>query len=682
MNAHAQVQAEPAPSPSLTPARSGLLQRRCACGGTPGPDGECAECRSKRLTLQRRALDRAEPSEPPPIVHEVLRSLGQPLDPAIRAFMEPRFGHDFGQVRVHTDARATESTQAVNALAYTVGKNIVLAQEHYRPTATSGRQLLAHELAHVVQQREASDLWSADQLTLDSSHSMAEREAQRIGTEVAAGGSAAAGTPSARAHPGASASIVSRADPQAVALTMNLGRTVGTGLQFWPTNVTDTRVGPVTVQGGLASDQVSQLNVIIGENLTLRTLARQLLPLWTTATPFTPTGAAAPLPLDVITEEELAQGLLVYNQYYLPVPAMTNWRSGLRFPLPVEIDTTTGVATLNPTQIKQLAGAFAPAWMPFLDRQATATAAPPAATVQADVTAFLARETTARARGIHLGTRALTNAVAELPFIRETFRQLGAGAFEVALAFMDNLVNRQIELLAAQRDGAAILAEIRTALGAAPAVLTADQQASLNRANLMLGLVAGVAAVAPPAAARTRAEKTVTIDTVKLDGSSHTPVTDVAVANSILAQCNVRLAHGVDATATNAETTSWLGGNTDLRASPSCGSATTEERRLFQGATTRFGLGARIRAFYPATFSGYSSAGYSVPPFCATGAASPLRGMVVLSNATTREDLAHEVGHILLNSGVHPATNLMSPFGGRIVVRLTDPQCRTIHSNA
>ena len=81
---------------------------------------------------------------------------------------------------------------------------------------------------------------------------------------------------------------------------------------------------------------------------------------------------------------------------------MTNWRSGLRFPLPVEIDEATGVATLHPLQIRALAGAFDPAWAPLLDSRASATIAPLAATVQADVTAFLARETTALARGTHL----------------------------------------------------------------------------------------------------------------------------------------------------------------------------------------------------------------------------------------------------------------------------------------
>ena len=71
--------------------------------------------------LQRAAVNNSPTHEVPPIVHEVLRSPGQPLDAATHAFMAPRFGHDFSSVRVHTDAKAVESARAVNALAYTVG---------------------------------------------------------------------------------------------------------------------------------------------------------------------------------------------------------------------------------------------------------------------------------------------------------------------------------------------------------------------------------------------------------------------------------------------------------------------------------------------------------------------------------------------------------------------------------
>ena len=66
--------------------------------------------------------------------------------------MEPRFGHDFSQVRVHTDARAAESANAVNAAAYTVGQDLVFDSERYAPGTRAGRRLIAHELAHVIQQ--------------------------------------------------------------------------------------------------------------------------------------------------------------------------------------------------------------------------------------------------------------------------------------------------------------------------------------------------------------------------------------------------------------------------------------------------------------------------------------------------------------------------------------------------
>jgi hypothetical protein len=88
----------------------------------------------------------------PPIVHDVLRSPGQPLPASTRAFMEPRFGRDFGQVRVHTDAKAAESAAAINARAYTVDHNVVFGAGEFAPQTEAGGKLLAHELAHTAQQ--------------------------------------------------------------------------------------------------------------------------------------------------------------------------------------------------------------------------------------------------------------------------------------------------------------------------------------------------------------------------------------------------------------------------------------------------------------------------------------------------------------------------------------------------
>jgi outer membrane protein OmpA-like peptidoglycan-associated protein len=90
-----------------------------------------------------------------PSVHAVLRSPGQPLDPATRAFMEPRFGYDFSQVRIHSDAAAAKSARDVNAHAYTVGPDIVFGAGRFVPHTRDGQRLLAHELTHVAQKSGA-----------------------------------------------------------------------------------------------------------------------------------------------------------------------------------------------------------------------------------------------------------------------------------------------------------------------------------------------------------------------------------------------------------------------------------------------------------------------------------------------------------------------------------------------
>ncbi|HYN20773.1 MAG TPA: DUF4157 domain-containing protein [Thermoanaerobaculia bacterium] len=91
----------------------------------------------------------------PTHAQEVLASPGQPLDGSMRTELEPRFGHDFSRVRVHTDARAAESAGALHARAYTFGQDIVFGPGRYQPGSCAGRSLIGHELAHVVQQRRA-----------------------------------------------------------------------------------------------------------------------------------------------------------------------------------------------------------------------------------------------------------------------------------------------------------------------------------------------------------------------------------------------------------------------------------------------------------------------------------------------------------------------------------------------
>ncbi len=160
-----------------TSSSHGFLQR-CSNGV------ECEECRKKReATLQRAAVNASPTNDVPPIVHDVLRSPGQSLDRGTSTFMESRFGHDFSGVRVHSDGRAAESARSVNALAYTVGQNVVFGAGQYAPTTTAGKRLLAHELTHVVQQRNVSTALNT-KLAVGSHSDASEQEADRIANSV------------------------------------------------------------------------------------------------------------------------------------------------------------------------------------------------------------------------------------------------------------------------------------------------------------------------------------------------------------------------------------------------------------------------------------------------------------------------------------------------------------------
>ena len=142
-----KVQLFPLEASAQSPASSPQLARKCA---------ECEE-EAAAGALQAKPSGSSDVAErtAPRIVHDVLRDQGQPLDRAVRAKVEPMFRHDFGAVRVHADSLAAASAKRVGALAYTVGSDIVFGAGRYAPDTTAGRRLLAHELTHVVQQRNA-----------------------------------------------------------------------------------------------------------------------------------------------------------------------------------------------------------------------------------------------------------------------------------------------------------------------------------------------------------------------------------------------------------------------------------------------------------------------------------------------------------------------------------------------
>jgi Domain of unknown function (DUF4157) len=125
-------------------------------GALPQVSRKCAACEedSEEQQLQTKSGTAGVRSDAAPqLVHEVLRSPGQPIDSASRTFFEPRFGKDFSQVRVHTDERAAESARSVGARAYTVGQQVVFGHGLYAPHTADGQRLLAHELTHTLQQR-------------------------------------------------------------------------------------------------------------------------------------------------------------------------------------------------------------------------------------------------------------------------------------------------------------------------------------------------------------------------------------------------------------------------------------------------------------------------------------------------------------------------------------------------
>jgi hypothetical protein len=188
----------------MVPVRARVLQRECSCDHEHGGGEACQACQKKARVQRTPASAHAIGGAAPPIVGDVLRSSGHTLDAAARAFMEPRFGHDFGKVRVHTDARADASARQVSASAYTVGQHIVFRHGEYDVRSGAGRRLLAHELAHTLQQRNAIE--SSETIPIGRPDSSDERSA-----DAAAAAAVGTGLPRLVSREGRSAVQLQRA---------------------------------------------------------------------------------------------------------------------------------------------------------------------------------------------------------------------------------------------------------------------------------------------------------------------------------------------------------------------------------------------------------------------------------------------------------------------------------------
>lgn len=144
---------EPVPHPSTTAAIPSVQCQRAGDGGAP-----CPKCEEEKKGPVQRKIGDASGLGGMLVPDNLLQHLdhGRPLDSATRSFFEPRFGQDFSEVRLHTDATAADSARKLNALAYTFGNNVVMGAGQFAPHSSSGQRLLAHELTHVLQQRDAS----------------------------------------------------------------------------------------------------------------------------------------------------------------------------------------------------------------------------------------------------------------------------------------------------------------------------------------------------------------------------------------------------------------------------------------------------------------------------------------------------------------------------------------------
>jgi len=197
-----------------SPDKAGIVHRACACGRRHTGIGPCTECQKKRVARLPCDARRVRKNGPvPPLVREVLRTPGVPLSAPVRATFDPRFGRDFSQVRVHTDARAAAAAAAIEARAFTVGRHIVFGAGEFAPDRPEGTHLLAHELTHVVQQDQTSSLVPED-LELAPSSDPAEQEAVAVADRFMHGAAATLSSESIAQEitPSGSGPAVQRAD--------------------------------------------------------------------------------------------------------------------------------------------------------------------------------------------------------------------------------------------------------------------------------------------------------------------------------------------------------------------------------------------------------------------------------------------------------------------------------------
>jgi len=579
MNAGLQAQAKTPARPSCTPVRTGLLQRKCACGGTPGPSGECEECRKKRLrrkVAQPSTLNQQH-SKAPPIVHEVLRSPGQPLDSDTRAFMEPRFGHDFSQVRVRQVA----------------------------PRRMQAR------------------------LTIGQPNDKYEQEADRVAEQIVSGG-------------GLSSTEVNHAHNH-----VQRGMSAGSEEEETEENA---------VQRKSNSDGKSKMPS--GTESYIQSLGGGGRPL---------SGSEA--------------------QYYEP-------RFGRSFK---DVRIHTGEAADRAAKSINARAFTLGKNIAFAHGEYHSSSVPGRKLMAHELTHTL--QQSAGVNHVQRGSAGIFGGTCCLRAPRVEWALVGAGVWKEleqgqctgTTEDCDGMTcgggfyhvdNGQTGSCSTPRHDDATFSPRRWTPTSAGAGATSPVAEGSTGGNTPPNYVYDAAATAAcPSGIRT-----ISVDLISLNGATVSPAAQLAVANTAYSGCCAQFVAGATPPQESLATTqSWLGGDTDLNLSGvTCGTPTTEESSMYTGATADHGLSSRMRVFFPASTSGYPARAFSRPPYCAGGFPNHV---VIYPNALP-DTMAHEFGHILLNSAAHagivnPAdtTNLMvSP--GRTGSNLDTSQCATIFENA
>jgi len=565
---------------SLRVPRSGsLLQRKCACGGTPGPSGECEECRRNRLQRKSNAgVEIQAALEVPSIVHDVLRSRGQPSEGNTSGFMDPPFGHDFSRVRV----------RQVAPRRIQVGLIIGQANDKY------------------------------------------EQEADRVAEQIVSGGS----LPSIELN-------------HAHNHHVQRGMSVGSEEEDTEENAVQPKSNSDS-KSKMPSETESYIQSLGGGG---RTLSRS------------------------------------EAQYYEP-------RFGQSFN---DVRIHTGEAADKAAKSINAKAFTLGKNIAFADGEYDSSSLTGRKLMAHELTHTL--QQSAGISYVQRGSAGIFGGKCCLRAPRVEWALVGAGVWKKleqgdctgTIEDCDGMTcgggfyqvdNGQAGSCSTPRHDDATFTPRRWTPTSAGASAHSPTQEGSTAGETPPNYVYDAAATA----ACPKGVRTISVDLISLNGATVSPTAQLAVANTVYSGCCVQFVAGATPPQESEATTkSWLGGDTDLNLSGvTCATPTTEESSMYTGATAAHGLSSRMRVFFPASTSGYPARAFSRPPYCAGGF---LDHVVIYPNALP-DTLAHEFGHILLNSANHtgivnPAdtTNLMvSP--GRTGSNLDSSQCATIFENA